>query len=66
VFTARYGLGLPLKPTGYYMYCQVLHSQILRSAHTVNLGVFCVTDFSNSYKMCGQNVEFVNVKPGGT
>ena len=31
----------PLKPSGYYMYRQLLHSVILRSAHTVYLSIFC-------------------------
>jgi len=31
----------PLKPSGYYMYHQVLHSAILPSAHTAYLCVLC-------------------------
>ena len=31
----------PLKPSSYYMYRRVEHSQILRSAHTVYLRVLC-------------------------
>jgi hypothetical protein len=33
--------GGPLESSGYYMYHQAKHSQILRSAHTVYLCVLC-------------------------
>jgi hypothetical protein len=34
---------LNIKPSGYYMYHHVYHSQILRSAHTVYLCVLCAS-----------------------